>query len=86
MARRGWAGRGRHGKAWQGAARRGAAGAEYNERTTMSPTPKKNQKTAALRVRLNERVMAQLKRKAHQRGCSLSDAVRAILAQHLSEK
>ena len=27
MARRGWAGRGRHGKAWQGAARRGAAGA-----------------------------------------------------------
>jgi len=50
----------------------------------MSPTPKQHQKTAALRVRLNERVMAALKRKAHQRGCSVSDFVRALLAQQLS--
>ena len=52
----------------------------------MSPTPRKNQKTAPLRVRLSEQQMACLKRLAREQGCSLSDAVRAILAQHLVGK
>jgi hypothetical protein len=81
QARHGWArrGRARHG-------RRGTAGKEPHEGKHMSPTPRKYQKTAALRVRLSEQQMACLKRLAREQGCSLSDAVRAILGQQLSEK
>jgi predicted DNA binding CopG/RHH family protein len=48
----------------------------------MSPTPKQHQKTAALRVRLSEQVMAALKRKSRQRGCSVSDFVRSLIASY----
>jgi predicted DNA binding CopG/RHH family protein len=47
----------------------------------MSPTPKKNQKTAALRVRMSEQDMAALKRLAQKRGTSVSDLVRHRLHQ-----
>lgn len=50
----------------------------------MSPTPKRHQKSAALRVRLSGHAMAALKRKARQQGCSVSDFVRALLGQQLT--
>ena len=61
----------------------GAAGMEHNEGTHVSPTPKKNQKTAALRVRLSEQQMANLRRLAQDKGCSVSDFVRTLLVPQL---
>ena len=55
---------------------------EHNEGNHMSPTPKKNQKTAALRVRLSEQAMSALKHKARKRGCSVSDFVRSLIASY----
>ena len=50
----------------------------------MSPTPKKNQKTAALRVRLGEQQMAELNRLAKKQGRSRSDLVRILLEKALA--
>jgi hypothetical protein len=71
-----------HRPAWQRPAELGKA--KFNERKSMSPTPKKNQKTAALRVRLGKQQMAELNRLAKKQGRSRSDFVRTLLEKALA--
>ena len=87
-ARFGTARQARHGKAGQvrTVPKAGKAGEEPHEGKHMSPTPRKYQKTAALRVRMSEQEMAALKRLAREKGCSLSWFVRQILRQQLAAK
>ena len=86
VARLGMARPGKAGMAGHGEAGPGKAGKEPHEGKHMSPTPRKYQKTAALRVRMSEQEMAALKRLAREKGCSLSWFVRQILRQQLAAK